>query len=181
MRRNLVRTVTGALVLISCGGAAEADPAAGGLEVDPAILARPIAERDIRHEGSIYVPAYTRLPVSGGRVDASLSITLSIRNTSPSQALAIRNIDLYGSRGERVRRYLSSPIAIRPFASFSVFLPVQTSDAGSQPMFQVDWGAGDVVPAPVVEAIMLGQIGGMSISFASRGVEIESKPVRETQ
>lgn len=165
-----------ALALTFSAERAVADPELGGpgkLLMDPAALMAPINDSDIKRAGSIYVPAYASLPVSGGRVDVSLSVTLSIRNASASRALAIRRIDQFDGNGARVVRYLDAPIAIRPLASVSLFLPVQAMAAGAAQMFHVDWGAADAMQTPIVEAVMVGQIGGVNISFASRGVPIE--------
>lgn len=121
--------------------------------------------------GSIYVPAYAHLPVGAGAFDVKLSVTLSIRNTSPKKALAVRKIELFDTAGELIESYLSTPIGLRPYGTVNLFISVMDRRSGSGGNFVVDWGGDTDLSEPIIEAIMLGEFGGRAYSFVSRGVE----------
>lgn len=133
--------------------------------------AEPRRPSDVARGGRLYVPAYARLPVSGGRASVDLSITLSIQNTSPLHTITIRSVELLDASGKRLEHSLSSSRDIPPLGSSSIFLPVHASGAGAKAL--IEWSAGSAVAPPLAEAIMLGQIGAMSVSFVSRGVSID--------
>lgn len=73
--------------------------------------------------GSIYVPAYAHLPVGAGAFDFNLSVTLSIRNTSPSNVLAVCKIELFYTSGKRIESYLSTPIGLSRMAPLTSSSP----------------------------------------------------------
>lgn len=131
---------------------------------------------DTAQAGRLYVPVYARLPVSGGRTNVELSITLSIQNTSAARAISVRAIEVLDAAGQRLDHNLPPVRDIPPLGSSQVFLPVHV--AGTAAKVLVDWQVGAAVAPPLAEAIMLGQIGAQSISFVSRGVSID-RPVGE--
>jgi len=121
--------------------------------------------------GSIYVPAYAHLPVGAGAFNVDLSVTLSIRNTSPKKVLTVRKIELFDTSGKLIHSYLSTPIGLRPFGTVNLFVSVMDRRGGSGGNFVVDWGGDSDMSEPIIEAIMLGEFGGRAYSFVSRGVE----------
>lgn len=130
------------------------------------------APKETRRQGSIYVPAYSELPVGGGVQNVAMSVTLSVRNASPDQVLALRRIELFDTAGELVQSYLKEPVGIRPFGTVNLFVTVLDRRGGSGGNFRVDWAGATGISEPIVEAIMLGELGGRSYSFVSRGREI---------
>ena len=121
--------------------------------------------------GSIYVPAYAQLPVGAGAFNVDLSVTLSIRNTSPKKVLAVRRIEFFDTSGKLIESYLSTPIGVRPYGTVNLFISVMDRRGGSGGNFVVDWGGDTDMSEPIIEAIMLGEFGGRAYSFVSRGVE----------
>lgn len=121
--------------------------------------------------GMIYVPAYAYLPVGAGAFDVKLSVTLSIRNTSPKEVLAVRKIELFDTSGKLIESYLSTPIGLRPYGTVNLFTSIMDRRGGSGGNFVVDWGGDSDMSEPIIEAIMLGEFGGRAYSFVSRGVE----------
>lgn len=121
--------------------------------------------------GSIYVPAYAHLPVGAGAFNVDLSVTLSIRNTSPSKVMVVRRIEFFDTSGKLIESYLSTPIGLRPYGTVNLFISVMDRRGGSGGNFVVDWGGDTDMSEPIIEAIMLGEFGGRAYSFVSRGVE----------
>jgi hypothetical protein len=133
---------------------------------------------ELARSGAIYVPTYSHLPISGGHYNLDLSVTLSIRNTSPKQVMTVKRIEFFDTSGRMVQSYLTTPVGLRPYGTVNLFLPVLDRRGGSGGNFVVEWGGDADMPDPIVEAIMLGEFGGRSHSFVSRGGEIASPPQR---
>jgi hypothetical protein len=134
------------------------------------------APASTERSGSIYVPVYAHLPVDTGAFDVKLSVTLSIRNTSPSKVIAIRRIKLFDTSGEFVESYLSTPIGLRPYGTVNFFTSYIDHRGGSGGNFVVDWGGDTDISEPIMETIMLGEFGGRGYSFVSRGVDTKITP-----
>ena len=120
--------------------------------------------------GAIYVPAYTNLPVGAGAFNVSLSVTLSIRNTSPDKVMAVRKIDYFDTSGKLLESYISTPIGLLPYGTINLFFSSMDQRGGAGANFVVEWGGDKALSEPVIEAIMLGDVGGRSYSWVSRGV-----------
>jgi hypothetical protein len=121
--------------------------------------------------GSVYVPAYAQLPVGVGTFNVDLSVTLSIRNTSPDKVMVVRKIDHFDTSGAVLQSYLTSPFGLRPYGTVNLFISFTDRRGGSGGNFVVDWGGDAAISEPVIEAIMLGEFGGRAYSVVSRGVE----------
>ena len=121
--------------------------------------------------GTHYVPVYMQLPVGAGAINVNLSVTLSVRNTSPDSVIAIRNVNFYDTNGALLQPFLLSPIGIRPYGTVNFFVSVLDQRGGSGGNFIVEWEGAASASEPVVEAIMLGDVGGRAYSFISRGIE----------
>jgi hypothetical protein len=126
---------------------------------------------EIARSGTQYVPIYMQLPLASGAINVDLSVTLSVRNTSPDNAIAIRKVDFFDTKGELLQPFILSPIGIRPYGTVNFFVSVMDQRGGSGGNFIVEWEGAASVSEPVVEAIMLGDVGGRAYSFISRGVD----------
>jgi hypothetical protein len=118
---------------------------------------------------TVYVAAYSTLRLGGGKGKVDLATTLSIHNTSEERPLILLRVDYFGTTGNLLHRYLSSPIAIRPFGSVETFVPAEDTRGGTGANFVVEWGADGQITEPLIEAVMLGTIGTSGYSFTSRG------------
>ena len=67
---------------------------------------------------------------------------------------------------------MTQPVGLRPFETVNLFIPVQDQRGGAGGNFLVEWAAEADASDLLVEAIMLGEMGGSSFSFVSRGLEI---------
>ena len=65
--------------------------------------------------GAFYVPVYSSVAMSQGKLRADFSVTLSIHNASETQPLVLRRIAYFDTAGKMVENYLKAPVALKPF------------------------------------------------------------------
>jgi Protein of unknown function (DUF3124) len=121
--------------------------------------------------GTIYVPAYSRVygAAAGDRKLIELSTTLRIDNTSATKPLVIERIEYFETSGKLVQRYLSDPIALRPFGTIEIVIPAEDDRGGAAANFIVEWAGTGPIAEPLVEAVMIGSQDNTSYSFVSAG------------
>jgi len=119
--------------------------------------------------GSFYVPAYSSVSMSEGRLRADFSVTLNIHNASETRPLVLRRIAYFDTNGKPVQSYLKEPVALKPFATIEVFIPTTDVRGGTGANFIVDWAADGPIAEPVIEALMLGGLGTGQYAFISQG------------
>ncbi len=123
--------------------------------------------------GSFYVPVYSSVAMSQGKVRADFSVTLSVHNTSESRPLVVKRIAYFDTAGRMVESYLKTPIAIKPFSTIEVFIATTDVRGGTGANFVVDWAATSEIAEPVVEALMIGGVGAGHYAFISVGRPIK--------
>jgi hypothetical protein len=119
--------------------------------------------------GAFYVPVYSSVSISQGKVRADFSVTLSIHNTSETRPLVLRRIAYFDTNGKTVENYLKAPVALKPFSTIEVFVPTTDVRGGTGANFVVDWAAAGEIAEPVVEALMFGGLGSGHYAFISQG------------
>jgi hypothetical protein len=124
-------------------------------------------------KGTIYVPAYSRVYGTGDRKLIELSTTLRIDNTSATKPLVLERIEYFDTTGKLVQRYLSEPVALRPFGSIEIVVPADDDRGGAAANFIVEWSGNGPIAEPLVEAVMIGSQENTSYSFVSPG-----RPIR---
>ena len=123
--------------------------------------------------GAFYVPVYSSVSISQGKVRADFSVTLSIHNASETRPLVLKRIAYFDTGGKMVESYLKAPIALKPFSAIEVFVPTTDVRGGTGANFVVDWAATGEIAEPVVEALMLGGLGSGHYAFISQGRPIK--------
>ena len=123
--------------------------------------------------GAFYVPVYSSVSMSQGKLRADFSVTLSIHNASESHPLVLRRIAYFDTGGKMVESYLKTPIALKPFSTIEVFVPATDVRGGTGANFVVDWAAAGEIAEPVVEALMFGGLGSGHYAFISQGRAIK--------
>jgi hypothetical protein len=175
VRRAICRSrVRAALLLISTGAALLATPMAKaqtgpGIEQRFATSLTALPSEKLGVTGSFYVPAYSSVSMSEGRLRADFSVTLNIHNASESRPLVLRRIAYFDTNGKPVQSYLKEPVALKPFATIEVFIPTTDVRGGTGANFIVDWAADGPIAEPVIEALMLGGLGTGQYAFISQG------------
>jgi hypothetical protein len=123
--------------------------------------------------GAFYVPVYSSVSMSQGKLRADFSVTLSVHNASEAKPLVLRRIAYFDTSGKMVESYLKSPIALKPFSTIEVSIATSDVRGGTGANFVVDWGATSEIAEPAVEALMVGGVGNAHYAFISQG-----RPVR---
>lgn len=123
--------------------------------------------------GAIYVPVYSSVAMTPGKLRADFSVTLSIHNSSETKPLILRRVGYFDTSGTLVQAYLPAPIALKPFASIEIFIATKDVRGGTGANFLVDWAATGQIAEPVAEALMVGGIGSGHYAFVSQG-----RPIR---
>jgi hypothetical protein len=124
--------------------------------------------------GSFYVPAYSSVSMSQGKLRADFSVTLTVHNTSETKPLVLNRIAYFDGSGKQVESYLKHPVALRPLAAIDVYIPELDVRAGLGANFIVDWASAGEISEPVTETLMFGSVGNRHFSFVSQGRAIKT-------
>ena len=165
------------LALLAClpilrGGGAQAQ-ATAGIEQNFAGSLTAIPPETLAVTGAFYVPVYSSVSMSQGRLRADFSVTLSVHNTSETRPLVLQRIAYFDTVGKMVESYLKIPIALKPFSTVEVFIAATDVRGGTGANFVVDWAATGEIAEPAVEALMVGSVGNGHYAFISQG-----RPIR---
>ena len=124
------------------------------------------------HQGKVYLPLYSYIYHLHDQRTFDLTITVSIRNISPTDSLYILNADYYNTIGENIRQYFESPIYIKPLETVEIIISEQDTEGGSGANFVFEWAANTDKNPPLFEAVMISTYGQQGLSFVTRGVPI---------
>ena len=128
-----------------------------------------LPKEELAVTGGFYVPAYSSVAMSQGKLRVDFSVTLSVHNASETQALVVKRIAYFDTAGKHVESYLEAPVALKPLATVSIFVPTDDVRGGTGANFLVDWAATGEIAEPVVEALMVGGIANAHYAFISQG------------
>jgi hypothetical protein len=146
---------------------------AGSIEQNFAGSLTAMPAENLAVSGAFYVPVYSSVLMSAGRLRADFSATLSIHNASETRLLVLKRIAYFDTAGKMVESYLKAPIALKPFATIEVFIAATDVRGGTGANFVVDWAATGEIAEPAVEALMVGSVGPGHYAFISQG-----RPIR---
>jgi hypothetical protein len=147
--------------------------AANSLEHAFAAALTEMPKGELNVTGAFYVPAYSSVSMSQGKLRADFSVTLSIHNASETKPLVLKRVGYFDGNGKLIETYLQQPVALKPFGTVEVYIPEQDVRAGTGANFIVDWAAAGEIAEPVVEALMFGSVGNRHFSFISQGRSIK--------
>jgi len=172
--------------LVAIAAPPEAALAQRGQPTDPfaafanSLTAAPPAAT-LTNQGAFYVPVFSSVRVGAGRTRVDLAVTLSVHNASETATLVLNRIDYFDTFGTLVQRYVGQPLALRPFGTVEVFIPVEDIRGGTGANFVIGWAAAGPIAEPVIEAVMIGNIGTAGFSFTSPGRPIRVVPESRPQ
>jgi len=146
---------------------------AGAIEQNFAASLTAVPAENPAVSGAFYVPVYSSVSMSQGKLRADFSVTLSIHNASETRPLILKRIVYFDTSGKMVESYLKSPVALKPFATVEVFIPANDVRGGTGANFVVDWAATGEIAEPAVEALMVGSVGPGHYAFITQG-----RPIR---
>ena len=113
--------LTGLSILHTPATAAQANV---GIEQNFAASLTAMPTEALAVSGAFYVPVYSSVSMSQGRLRADFSVTLSVHNASETRPLVVKRIAYFDTSGKMVESYLKAPIALKPFSTVEVFIPV---------------------------------------------------------
>jgi hypothetical protein len=128
---------------------------------------------DLAVNGAFYVPVYSSVSMSQGKLRADFSVTLSVHNASETRPLVLKRIAYFDTSGKIVESYLKSPVALKPFSTVELFIATTDIRGGTGANFVVDWAATGEIAEPAVEALMVGGVGSGHYAFISQGRPIK--------
>lgn len=120
----------------------------------------------------MYVPAYSHIYSGNKEKQFLLTVTLSIRNIDPVHIIEITLVDYYETQGTLLKKYIDTPVKLKPLESLRYIIPEKDKTGGSGANFIVEWHADKPVNRPIIESIMIGTQSTQGVSFTSRGREI---------
>lgn len=127
-------------------------------------------------EAQDYVPVYSSIYVGQGTVRSNLAATLSIRNTSHTDAIVIRAVRYFDTNGNLISTFVEQPHRLGAMATAAFFIDSTDLRGGTGANFLVDWASEETVSEPLIEAVMIGSVGAKGISFVSRSRRVGSAP-----
>ena len=157
-------------ILHAAGAQAQA---AGSIEQTFAGSLTAVPAENLAVTGAFYVPVYSSVSMSQGKLRGDFSVTLSIHNASETKPLVLKRIAYFDTVGKMVESYLKAPVALKPFSTIEVFIAATDVRGGTGANFVVDWAATSEIAEPAVEALMVGSVGNGHYAFISQG-----RPIR---
>src|SRR5438067_11698681 len=122
------------LAILTClptFGAAPARAQGAGIEQAFSGSLTAVPSDNLGVAGAFYVPVYSSVSMSQGKMRADFSVTLSIHNASEVRPLVLRRIAYFDTGGKLVESYLKASIALKPFSTVEVFIPASDVRGGT--------------------------------------------------
>ncbi|WP_321317524.1 DUF3124 domain-containing protein [Labilibaculum sp.] len=123
-------------------------------------------------QGKTYLPVYSHIYHIHEHRTFDLTITVSIRNISPTDSVYILKADYYNTIGENIRQYIKKPIFLRPLETLEIIIEEQDMEGGSGANFVFDWAKRNDKNPPLFEAVMISTYGQQGLSFTTRGLPV---------
>ncbi|MCB9646080.1 MAG: DUF3124 domain-containing protein [Deltaproteobacteria bacterium] len=149
---------------------------AGGVPIEyppPALVPATVEPEAMVLEKTVYVPVYSSIYRFHARMyshtDELVAVT-SIRNVEPADSIFLLEARYFDSNGKVVRDYVDKVYELGPMATAEFIVPGSDKSGGPGANFIVRWGTTSELTAdPIIETIMLGQVGSAGVSLISRG------------
>lgn len=168
--RGLLFAILTAMSILDCAAAGAQN---GAIEQNFAASLTALPAENLEVSGTFYVPVYSSVSMSQGKLRADFSVTLSVHNASETRPLVLKRIAYFDTSGKMVESYLKSPVALKPFATIEIFIAANDVRGGTGANFVVDWAATGEIAEPAVEALMFGSVGAGHYAFISQGRPIK--------
>ena len=123
-------------------------------------------------QGKSYLPVYSHIYHRFENRIFDLTITVSIRNTSINDSIYILKADYYNTNGDNIRKYLQSPIYVKPMETIEIIIDEDDKEGGSGANFIFDWAIKNDKSPPLFEAVMISTSGKQGLSFSTKGLQI---------
>ena len=128
-----------------------------------------LSEKDSLTDKTSYLSVYSRIYSITEHRTINLTVTVSLRNTDPSDTIYIKNAGYYNTEGKLIRRYFDKPVYISPLETLEIVIDEKDNKGGSGANFIFDWAANKTSNEPLFEAVMISTSGQQGISFTTKG------------
>lgn len=142
-------------------------------EIKSLELDHQINKEEMMYQDVIYVPIYSDIYIDEQNQNTLLAATLSIRNTSSNDSLFISKINYFNTKGDLVRNYIDNAISIPPMGTLNYVIEKEDDTGGAGANFIVELSASHKNVKPLIQAVMIGQIGNKGFSFSTDGYSIK--------
>jgi hypothetical protein len=121
---------------------------------------------------TLYLPIYSHIwhgdfDRTGEPAKTLVSISVSIRNTDPANAIRVSSAQYYDTKGRKLKEYVPSPRTIAPMGTYELFIQRSDDSGGSGANFLISWSADTAVNPPIVEGVHANLPAGRSIVFTT--------------
>ena len=123
-------------------------------------------------KGSTYLSVYSEIYSNTEKRTHSLTVTVSIRNTSVTQDVFISKADYFDTHGKLLKSYISDPIKVMPLETIEIVIDKSQVHGGTGGNFIFDWAKDSLTSTPIFDGVMISTSGQQGISFTTQGVEI---------
>lgn len=96
-----------------------------------------------------------------------MSISVSIRNTDPANAIRVTSAQYNDTSGKKLKEYIVSARIIPPLATHELFIQRSDDTGGSGANFLISWKSDVPVSPPLVEGVHANLPAGRSIVFTT--------------
>ncbi|SMO35048.1 Protein of unknown function [Saccharicrinis carchari] len=138
----------------------------------------PISGSDLAYVQTDYVPVYSDIYHRDGTRRFSLTVTLSIRNTSRTDSAYILLANYHDSYGTHLYSYVDSTILLTPLEAIEFVVDEKQITGGAGANFIVKWGATKYADQLLIQTVMIGTSGQQGISFVTDAKKIEEQKVQ---
>lgn len=119
-----------------------------------------------------YLPVYPEIFNVQENKKQKLTVTVSIRNTSPTDSLYLLSAKYYNTTGEMIRVYFDYPLLLVPLETDHIVINHNDISGGTGANFLFEWKKEDHTSEPLFEAVMLSTYAQQGISFTTCGVKL---------
>jgi hypothetical protein len=134
--RGILFAILAALSILCCPAASALT---GTIEQNFAASLAVLPAENPAVSGAFYVPVYSSVSMSQGKLRADFSVTLSFHNASETRPLVLKRIAYFDTSGKMMESYLKSPVALKSFATVEVFIAANDVRGGTGP---ISWSTG---------------------------------------
>ena len=131
-----------------------------------------ISASDSLTYGKSYLPVYSQIYHHKVPETVDLTITVSLKNISPTDTIYITKADLFDTSGNEVRKFLEYPVFLKPLETVEVIIEELDERGGTGGNFIFEWAVKDKKNPPLFEAVMISTLGQQGISFTTRAERI---------
>lgn len=122
--------------------------------------------------GKSYLPVYSQIYQLHEHRTYNLTVTVSLRNVSPTDTVYISKADYHDTSGQLIKAYISKPIYLKPLETVEIVISENDEQGGTGGNFIFEWAVKNELYIPLFEAIMISTTGQQGLSFTTRAVQI---------